>query len=185
MRDHGAPKHYPASIPGYKATTGLSFPLMCMEYTKKFRNVGFLRYWTFSNLPLFLIAGPMLWLLVQTGLEHLRYPTQQPLKPSDTQLRGEGKDKEDLSATSVIMPHLALPQLILAITAATNFHVQVINRLSSGYPVWYFTIAGWIIAQDSVAQRIKASKASQWICRGLIMYALVQGALFANFLPPA
>ncbi|KAF2449451.1 glycosyltransferase family 76 protein, partial [Karstenula rhodostoma CBS 690.94] len=148
-------------------------------------NVGFLRYWTFSNLPLFLMAGPMLWLMLQTGIEHLRYFTRQPLKPSNTQSRGEGKDKEDPSATSARMPQLALPQLILAISAATNFHVQVINRLSSGYPVWYIEIAEWMITQGSVVQRNKVPEGSQWICRGLIMYALVQGALFANFLPPA
>ncbi|KAL5401694.1 hypothetical protein PMIN03_011302 [Paraphaeosphaeria minitans] len=145
-------------------------------------NVGFLRYWAFSNMPLFLMAGPMLWLLLQTGIDYLRYPTQQPLKPFKTQPRGEGKDLDEASTG---LPQLALPQLILAITAATNFHVQVINRLSSGYPVWYIATSGWMIARESVAQRAKVSEGSQLICRGLIIYALVQGALFANFLPPA
>ncbi|OAG12245.1 GPI mannosyltransferase 2 [Paraphaeosphaeria sporulosa] len=145
-------------------------------------NVGFLRYWTFSNLPLFLMAGPMLWLLLQTGIDYLRNSSQQPLGPSKTQPRGEGKD---INEASTGLPQLALPQLILAITAATNFHVQVINRLSSGYPVWYIATSGWMIARESVAQKTKVFEGSKWICRGLIIYALVQGSLFANFLPPA
>jgi phosphatidylinositol glycan class V len=157
----------------------------CLHETKFIRNVGFLRYWTFSNLPLFLLAGPMLWLLLQTSVEYLRNSTQQRLQPFETQSGDDRKGCVDLSTTPARLPQLALPQLVLAITAATNFHVQVINRLSSGYPIWYITTAGWIITQGSTTRREKVSKYSPWICRGLIMYALVQGTLFSNFLPPA
>jgi phosphatidylinositol glycan class V len=131
------------------------------------------------------MAGPMLWLLLQTSVEYLRYPTQQRFQLLETRPGDDRKKIRDLSTTPARLPQLVMPQIILAITAATNFHVQVINRLSSGYPVWYITIAEWMITQDSTTQRGKRFRCSQWICRGLIMYALVQGTLFSNFLPPA
>ena len=151
------------------------------------RNVGFLRYWTLPNLPLFLMAAPMLWLFVQSSIAHLRHSTHHILKPSRTKSPSEAKDSKDLSSVPGNLPEFALPQLILAVTAATNFHVQVINRLSSGYPIWYLEVARWVIVQNSRRTQNKAiaCKSPQWIFRGVVVYALIQGALFANFLPPA
>lgn len=151
------------------------------------RNVGFLRYWTLPNLPLFLIAAPVLWLLIQSSIAHLRHSFHHVFKPSRTKSESEAKSSKDLCSVPSSLPEFALPQLILAVTAATNFHVQVINRLSSGYPIWYLAVARWIVAQNNgrAGNSTLVDKAPQWITRGIIMYALVQGALFANFLPPA
>ena len=80
---------------------------------------------------------------------------------------------------------MALPELVLAITASTNFHIQVINRLSSGYPIWYLTVAEWTTTQASMPKKNQGRTLSAWVIRGAIVYAITQGALFANFLPPA
>ncbi|KAJ4295336.1 ER membrane glycoprotein subunit of the GPI transamidase complex-like protein [Kalmusia sp. IMI 367209] len=148
-------------------------------------DVGFLRYWTASNLPLFVIAAPMLWLLLRSGIDHLRNPAHFSVKPRHIQPDGADRDTKDLNTTSGNLPQLALPQLVLAITAISNFHVQVINRLSSGYPIWYLAVARWLIAHDTAQRKEQEHRAAQWVCRGLVVYAIVQGALFANFLPPA
>lgn len=76
----------------------------------------------------------------------------------------------------MLVSQLAIPQMVLAGLAITNYHVQVITRLSSGYPWLYIWLAkqtcqGWNKAELSI--------------RFFMMYALIQGVLFASFLPPA
>lgn len=80
------------------------------------------------------------------------------------------------------IPELAVPQLVLAVAAITNFHVQIINRLASGYPTWYTLIAMWIVEE---LDGKKSRNRNEWIVRVMITYALTQGMLFGNFLPPA
>lgn len=73
---------------------------------------------------------------------------------------------------------LAVIQTLVAVLAITNFHVQIITRLSSGYPVWYW----WI------AQRLRngeTRKTGAMVVVFMVMYAGIQGGLFASFLPPA
>jgi phosphatidylinositol glycan class V len=82
-------------------------------------------------------------------------------------------------------PELALPQLVLAIAAATSFHVQIVNRIASGYPVWYSMIATRLVGDQTESGSQDHKRRSQWIVRGMIVYAMAQGMLFANFLPPA
>lgn len=73
---------------------------------------------------------------------------------------------------------LAAIQTLLAVLAITNYHVQIISRLSSGYPVWYWWVASCLM-----------DKQRQSLGYGVIvfitMYAAIQGGLFASFLPPA
>jgi phosphatidylinositol glycan class V len=47
-------------------------------------------------------------------------------------------------------------------------------------------IATWLIDEQTMPNTgAKLHKRNQWIVRGMITYALAQGMLFANFLPPA
>ena len=74
----------------------------------KDRNVGFLRYWTPGNIPLFLLATPVLYLLIKSGLQYIREPlsvtTEKPTPANSPQL-------------TVLIRAMALSQLILAILA--------------------------------------------------------------------
>lgn len=126
-----------------------------------YRNVGFLRYWTVSNIPLFLLALPSLTLLLYSSFTSISPASYVPGR----------KDRGRL-----LVSQIAIPQLVLAGLAITNYHVQVITRLSSGYPWLYIWLAkqacqGWKQAEVSI--------------RFFMLYALIQGALFASFLPPA
>lgn len=133
--------------------------------TRGNRNVGFLRYWTVPNLPLFLLAAPMLVILAKSGME---------------QLRGRRLPTADNSAESArllsFVRSAAAAQVVLAVLAATTYHVQIIARISSGYPVWYWWLAGSLI---------RGEKSGSRIVMFMVMYASIQGALFASFLPPA
>lgn len=84
-----------------------------------------------------------------------------------------------------IVQQLAVPQMVLAITALTTYHVQTITRISSGYPVWYWWLTSMILDRresDFLGRRWSVAEGiSKWI----VLYALIQGGLFASFLPPA
>lgn len=100
-----------------------------------------------------------------------------------------------------MMTRIAVPQMLLTLLCFTSFHVQIINRISSGYPLWYIVLAIMIHADDDGPhEQDDAAKAQQpprklvgtlsrrsaWrIVRGMVMYAIVQGGLYSSFLPPA
>ncbi|RMY20391.1 hypothetical protein D0867_04033 [Hortaea werneckii] len=184
---------------------------------KEYWNVGLFRYWTLNNLPLFLLAAPLGYLMIVTALSALLhteglYTSLTDKKVSETQ-NPHTIDREKRIFTHVL-PRLAVPQLILVVMAGTSFHVQILNRISSGYVVWYFMLAVWIYLESdgsetvvegpakdeadartdekkkqfagsmvgsSFAQRLRP----EWLFRAMVMYALVQGGLYACFLPPA
>lgn len=83
------------------------------------------------------------------------------------------------------MQRFALPQLLLAVLACTSFHVQIVNRVSSGYPVWYIMLAIAIEVTSARATNGNDGTMEQWIVRAMVGYAIVQAGLFASFLPPA
>ncbi|RYP62476.1 hypothetical protein DL771_009720 [Monosporascus sp. 5C6A] len=138
---------------------------------ERYWNVGFLRYWMPGNIPLFLLAAPVLYLLIRSGVETLQAPLS-------VLRNGEAGPPASLAAAERLLRSMALSQLVLAVLAITNYHVQIITRLSSGYPLWYFWLAGML---GSPTNSAFASKVVVF----MVMYATIQGALFASFLPPA
>lgn len=128
------------------------------------------------------MAAPMLWLLVSTSVTILREVSYSPAAKGPTRPSGVSNCGET-DARFCDFPQLVIPQLVLAVAATTNFHVQIINRISSGYPVWYLVVAKWLL--DEREGTAKKTIYSKWTVRGMVMYALIQGMLFAGFLPPA
>ncbi|KAF2400936.1 hypothetical protein EJ06DRAFT_476197, partial [Trichodelitschia bisporula] len=144
-------------------------------------NVGPFKYWTLSNLPLFLLATPTLLLMASSAC--LALTGQWSLTPPTVEThRAKVEAAKEFDQSSSITHRLALPQLVLAILALTSFHVQVITRLSSGYPLWYLFLATVILQRSTEA---KGASWASWTVKWMIMYGLIQGALFAAFLPPA
>lgn len=224
-------------------------------------NVGFLRYWTLSNLPLFLVAAPMIAVLVSSALIAIISPdilasATSPARPEpkltetkagrekrpgskggveeeEEQEEGEEGEGEEKHKSTTLLAHLALPQLILVLLATSTFHVQIVNRIASGYPIWYLvlaiavtsaptstqtspspspsqgkdvtvtsdgdgdskstvaeaTVLKWQTSARRVADGLWSALAQerrvQWLVRLMVCYAIVQGGLFASFLPPA
>ncbi|KAI0835074.1 glycosyltransferase family 76 protein [Hypoxylon sp. FL0890] len=136
---------------------------------ERYWNVGFLRYWTPSNIPLFLLAMPMIYLLLMSGLEIMKRPLS---------IVPEKSNAVDSPHLPLLVRSMALSQLVLAILAVTNYHVQVITRISSAYPLWYWWLAGAVLDK-------RGSKFGGRVVRYMIMYAAIQAPLFASFLPPA
>ncbi|PGH08492.1 hypothetical protein AJ79_05981 [Helicocarpus griseus UAMH5409] len=101
---------------------------------------GFLKYWRVSNLPLFCLAAPMLIVMgVSSWWAFTSIDGSDAMRNKEPETR-----KEDIARAEhrrACLYRLAIPQAVLAALALTNFHVQIINRLSSGYPLWYWYIA--------------------------------------------
>jgi phosphatidylinositol glycan class V len=174
------------SIHGYKVITGKRYTAYSELHLTLARNVGLFRYWSLPNIPLFVLAAPMLWVMITSSLTVLRGHLQPLLHGRPAPQDSATTEPTNNSAVTHYFPELALPQLVLAIAAITSFHVQIVNRLASGYPTWYMIIATWLIDEQTMPNTgAKLHKRNQWIVRGMITYALAQGMLFANFLPPA
>ena len=137
------------------------------------RNVGFLRYWTLSNLPLFALAGPILFCFWTSTIWAWS-------------LHDQGKDK-DLPIGHIVLRRLSIPSATLGVLAFTTYHVQVLTRLSSGYPVWDWWLAWEIVETQKQARAEGALRRNLgiWVVRWMVMYGVIQAALFASFLPPA
>ncbi|KAG8630614.1 hypothetical protein KVT40_002233 [Elsinoe batatas] len=103
---------------------------------------GFLAYWTLSNLPLFLIAAPVLFSLFWTA--GIVFLGQTPVQSKGSQGKGEVPES-DSQTEWLALQALAAPQLVLSLLALTTFHVQIVNRISSGYPIWYIVLAIYIV----------------------------------------
>ncbi|KAI5918163.1 GPI mannosyltransferase 2 [Camillea tinctor] len=146
-----------------------SLPSIYSFVQEHYWNVGFLRYWTPGNIPLFLLAAPMIYILMKSGLEIIRRP-YIPIP--------EKANSETPPNRAATLRSMAASQIVLTALAITNYHIQIITRISSGYPSWYWWLAG-LLGNNST------SRLGGNIVIFMIMYAGIQGALFASFLPPA
>jgi phosphatidylinositol glycan class V len=76
-----------------------------------------------------------------------------------------------------LLRSLGISQLLLTILTLSTAHAQIITRISSAYPVWL-----WYVV-------ISSQKSNSWmagyIVQFLAMYGVIQGGLYASFLPPA
>lgn len=138
---------------------------------------GFFRYWTLSNVPLFILAAPMLAILCLSSISALDASSPiQSLLPIPT---------------SNVLKRLAILQLVLASIVFTTANVQIITRIASGYPLLYIWIAQLVQSEQRAIVTSGKSKTkhgreyAQMITRWMVMYAFIQGGLYASFLPPA
>ena len=194
-------------------------PSLDLTFLTVHRNAGPLSYWTVSNIPLFLLAAPQLYIFFTSSAALLQ------LKASSSSSYSSSSSHLSPRNFNSILRRAAIPQLLLATLALFVYHVQIITRLASGYPAWYWWIAESLIdaVQDEsiggfVESRgsVDASEGSQrgrkkvadvhdkgpqdktspkgfktWkisgdvVVRWMVIYGIVQGGLFASFLPPA
>ncbi|KAJ2663490.1 ER membrane glycoprotein subunit of the GPI transamidase complex-like protein [Coemansia sp. RSA 1199] len=139
-------------------------------------DVGFLRYYTLSQIPNFLLAAPMIVLSI-AGL--YTYAAHDPVRLATL----GWKRRPSLDTTSLataflgdrLLPHIYLWALLLAV-ATTTMHVQVITRMFSAVPA-VFWFAAHLASKDRFTQCI--------VTGYFVGYGLVGVVLFSNFFPPA
>jgi phosphatidylinositol glycan class V len=150
------------------------FKLFELQTVDTCRQCGLFRYWTLSNLPLFLLATPMFAILVISGLWALKI-----LPYNSVQNPNNSKDvhKSTQGPVLQVIRNLAVSQLMLVLLTSTTAHVQIITRISSAYPVWLWYVA--ISCREGKALLVGR------IVKFMVGYSVIQGGLFASFLPPA
>jgi phosphatidylinositol glycan class V len=75
-----------------------------------------------------------------------------------------------------VFRNLAATQLLLTVYTLTTAHAQIITRISSASPVWVWFLAVAYTNDKSISRHFVSF---------MVIYAVVQGGLFASFLPPA
>jgi hypothetical protein len=101
-QDPGVFKRYQAFIRLSKTTTGKMSCMIGYLDAEGFRNCGILRYWTLSNLPLFLLATPVISVMVTPGiwgLQHQRVETHN-LSKGKTSEKHSIQNEADFSNSS-------------------------------------------------------------------------------------
>ncbi|KAF1809689.1 hypothetical protein P152DRAFT_422598 [Eremomyces bilateralis CBS 781.70] len=183
-----------------------SFPPSIYAFVQStYWDVGFLHYWTVPNLPLFVMVAPALCLLIQSSMAAIRGELVFERSPisrekigkesrsggaSDGVKKARKDDDEGQEIQKMVLARLAIPQLLLAVTAIMSYHVQIVLRLCSGYPLWYMAVAlavqgRWqltLMVPFTTWRMVVPPKA---IVMWMIIYAGVQAGLYGAFLPPA
>ncbi|ESZ99364.1 GPI mannosyltransferase 2 [Sclerotinia borealis F-4128] len=140
-------------------------------------NGGLFNYWTLPNIPLFLLAMPMIIILGVSSNWGIRDPQLQQISATPKKESITTVDKIQYAHKVQIIRNLALSQLILTAITFTSGHVQIITRISSICPVYLWYMAA------SVGKEKDSTITS--VGRFMIIYAGIQGGLFSSFLPPA
>ena len=148
--------------------------------------MGFLRYWKMNNIPYFAMGAPMITVLIKSAIDVIRNPdfvlnrgrVGRVTGKNEAAVRHGIATAAEGARLSFFCRSMSAVQLLLAGFSITNYHVQIITRLSSGYPIWYLWLAAGL--RDK-SRSVVARKMVIFI----IMYCCIQGVLFAYFLPPA
>lgn len=119
-------------------------------------NNGFLRYWTPNNVPNFVFAAPTLALLaLGTRYFLYTYPVQRAVP-------------------------VLLVNAVFVVLLVLNWHVQIVTRIHTFLPNVYWFVAG-LATQRSPSE----NRAARWCISYMLLWGVVQVALFGAFLPPA
>jgi phosphatidylinositol glycan class V len=129
-------------------------------------NVGFLRYWTLSQLPNFLIASPPLVVISAFALDHF-----QSLLSEFQGINGRINFCQSLFLT----PH-AIHATIFSSILLFASHTQIVLRLAASMPFTYWA-AAWLFMKFPTCGTL-------WVAWSVI-WSLISGILWATFLPPA
>ena len=121
----------------------------------------------------------MISIMIVSGLWALKDKAKEGLWGSWKQQEESRKVRREQTGYEAIpiLRNLAVSQLMLVLLTLTTAHVQIITRISSAYPVWIWYLA--VLSRGGKAALFKT------FVRFMVVYAMVQGGLFASFLPPA
>ncbi|KAF9218399.1 mannosyltransferase [Gyrodon lividus] len=154
------------------------FPSIYSHVQLKYWNVGFLRYWTVSNIPNFILASPVLLnvyafcVFYLSRLPHI-LPLLSPQMPPKE--KDASRPNPSLFLAPSLLPHV-LHGLALALLLTFSAHVQIALRVFPSLPMTYWAAAHLLI------ERPKLGKA--WVAWSVVWGAL-SCVLWAVFLPPA
>lgn len=178
VQEYGVKILYQVYTPLCKPIIGMS---MKFDDNKAFltstRNNGPFKYWTISNIPLFLLAMPMIIILGVSGKRGVWDPHFQQVSVTHKKESSPPVSEVQSAGKVQIIRNLALSQLILTVYTVISGHVQIITRISSSCPIYL-----WYLAASLGKER---NPTVTMVGRFMIIYASIQNGLFSSFLPPA
>jgi len=124
-------------------------------------NVGFLRYWTLSQLPNFLIAAPPVIVILTFATVHFLSLLSER-KPYGLRF-------------DTVTPH-AIHATAFTFLLLFASHTQIILRLAASMPFTYWA-AAWFYLQNPTLGKI-------WVYWS-VLWGLISVILWGSFLPPA
>ncbi|KAI8615961.1 GPI mannosyltransferase 2 [Chytriomyces sp. MP71] len=142
-----------------------TIPLLYSFVQKEYWNVGFLEYWTLSQLPNFLLASPMLFTSFSSVRAYYEY------SPTRFWTLDSG-----FVESNAVFPHVVLC-LFLTLYCLTSMHVQVIARFFTSMPCVYWYLAH-VVSRGEVWRR-------RLVLGWFLGYGAVSVVLFTLFYPPA
>ncbi|KAK7791149.1 hypothetical protein R5R35_008581 [Gryllus longicercus] len=154
----------------------MALPLSYSYIQSHYWNVGFLRYYQWKQIPNFVLAFPVVWIILSETYsyikKHKRYCLYLGLYDFPKSKKELSKDEGSYSKT-VHLPEDVLPYVIhvlfLTVFSVLCVHVQVTTRLiSSSSPILYWFCAKIVSEDDDMSGTIDSSKLSDdltKICR--------------------
>ncbi|ORY51918.1 mannosyltransferase [Rhizoclosmatium globosum] len=151
-------------------------PVLYTFVQAEYWNNGFLKYWTFGQIPNFILAAPMLLTSSFGILSYFRYDSYRfltlGLMPS------KRIELESGFHSSSALSHAFLC-FFLTIYCATCMHIQVITRFFTSLPFVYWYLAYCIIHPS------KNENCGKTVLSWFLGYGAIGVVLFSLFYPPA
>lgn len=166
-------------------------PLLYSFVQIEYWNCGFMRYYTFNNIPNFFLAIPMIIISSWGIISYCKYDWHRIITLG--LISRNEKKKNDSSKTyfsSYLLPHIFLWAFLL-LYCCTSMHIQVITRFFSSVPTLYWFVAWLIYSHDDVifkknnSNNIKTINWGYIILYYFIFYGILGVVLFTAFYPPA
>ncbi len=147
-----------------------SLPSIYTYTQSRYWNVGFLRYWSFSQLPNFIVAAPLFFLIADFLIAYARYHLLSSSRNRNA------TDRASMPFYNIsLFPHL-VHSVILSCMLLLNAHTQIILRLAPSMPIVYWAVARLIATRATLGR--------QWVTWCTI-WGIVSIILWTSFLPPA
>lgn len=147
-----------------------SLPCIYTYSQSRYWNVGFLRYWSFSQIPNFIVAAPLFFLIADFVMAYARHHL------SSSSRNPIATDRTPISFYNIsLLPHL-IHSVILFCMLLVSAHTQIILRLAPSMPI-IFWAAAHLIARRATLGQLWVTWCTVWGIASII--------LWASFLPPA
>ncbi|OCH91795.1 mannosyltransferase [Obba rivulosa] len=158
-----------------------SFPPSIYSYVQaRYWGVGFLEYWTLQQLPNFLLAAPVLILLLSFCTHYVLHALIPRLRLA---LSGKSFNAPISGPDGSVAPFLdpslaphAIHTLILTLLLLFNSHTQIALRLAASVPLTYWAAARLVLERP---------RWSWWWVAWSVVWGAVSVVLWTVFLPPA
>ena len=161
--------YYSLCMPSERPWCHQAFPNVYSFVQEHYWNVGFLRYYTWGNIPNFILAIPMITLSIFCIMSYVLHDPKRMLFLRNT--INHEKHSVFLNQGQLV-PHILLLSFMLVYIVLVA-HVQIITRVFSFMP-----IIPWYLAELCL-------RGIRWPLYVFCGYGLVNSVLFAAYYPPA